>query len=510
MTQVISAREAAALVHDGNTLAHSGFVGFGLPDYLLEALQERYEHTSSPKNLTLIKIIGDSDKKGHGSDRLAAEGLVRTLISSHAGLEPDFSRSIQENKCLAYMLPLGVLLKLFRAQAAHQPGVWTETGLHTFVDPRLEGGKANDRTRHEGPDLVRLTHVDGKEYLFFPALPIHICFLRGTYADEEGNISIEKEALQCDQLELAAATHNSGGIVVVQVEDIVARGTLDPRLVKLHHFMVDYVVKAPPGHHCQSLATDAFRPELTGEIKKPLAAFSPMPLSIRKICAMRAAQELSPGSLINLGIGMPQGVASAAAEMGISNLMFSTESGVLGGIPLTGLDMGAAVNPEAIYKTADILDLYDGGCLDLAVLGLAEMDCAGNVNVSRFNGRVVGPGGFIDISQNTRHIIFLGTFTAGGLQVSCSDGALHIVQEGTYKKFKKQVEQITFSAEYALAHHQTVQVITERAVFVLTDKGLMLTELAPGIELEEDILQQMDFQPLIAPSLKRMDTSLFI
>lgn len=510
MTQVISAEKAVQLVHDGDTLAHSGFVGFGLPDYLLKTLRDRYDRTGTPKNLTLVKIIGDSDKKGKGSDRLAADGLVHTLITSHTGLEPAFSQAIEENKCYAYMLPLGVLVKLFRAQAAHQPGVWTETGLTTFIDPRLEGGKANELTREKGPDRVQLTEVNGKEYLFFPSFPIQICFLRGTYADEEGNISLEKEALQCDVLEMAAATHNSGGIVIVQVASIVARGSLDPRLVKLHHFMVDYIVVAPPDCQNQSLATDEFRPELTGEIKKPMTAIPPLPLSIRKICASRAAKELQPGFLINLGIGMPQGVASAAAEMGLHQLMFSTESGVLGGVPLTGLDMGAAINPEAIYKTADILDLYDGGCLDLAVLGLAEMDRFGNVNVSKFNGRVVGPGGFIDISQNTGHIIFLGSFTAGGLKTTCADGTLKIVQEGAYKKFKDHVEQITFSAEYATAHHQIVQVITERAVFTLTEKGLMLTEVAPGIDLEKDILGQMEFNPLIAPDLKEMDEAFFI
>lgn len=509
MTKIVSAAQAVSLIRDGDTLAHSGFVGFGLPDYLLAALRERYDQSQSPKNLTLVKIIGDSDKKGRGSDRLAADGLIGTIISTHAGLEPALSRYIHENKCLAYMVPLGVLLKLFRAQTAHQPGVWTQTGLQTFIDPRLEGGKVNERTLREGQDRVRLTQVDGKDYLYFPAFPINVCFLRGTYADEDGNISLEREALHCDQLELAAATHNSGGMVIVQVEDVVARGSLDPRRVVLHHFMVDYVVIAPPEYHRQSLATDAFRPELTGETKKPLAAIAPMKPSIRKICAMRAAQEVKPNDVINLGIGMPQGVASAAAEKGVADLMFSTESGVLGGIPLTGLDMGAAINPEAIYKTADILDLYNGGCLDVAILGLAEMDTAGNVNVSKFNGHVVGPGGFIDISQNTKHIIFVGSFTAGGLEVTYADGKLQILHEGRYKKFKKAVEQITFSADFAIAHHQQVQVITERAVFTVTTEGLMLTEIAPAIDIEKDIIQQMEFRPIISPTLTVMDASLF-
>lgn len=450
MTKFITGKEAAALVQDGATLAHSGFVGFGTPDYLLKCLRDRYDEEKAPHQLRLVKVIGDSDKKGRGTDRLAVGDLIGTLISSHAGLEPALSQYIYENKCDAYMLPLGTMVKLFRAIAAHQPGVWTLIGLGTFADPRLEGSKVNTRTKEQGEDLVRLVTIDGEECLFYKTFPMDVAYVRGTYADEDGNVSFEKEALVCDQLEIASAVHDSGGIVVVEVEDVVARGSLDPRLVKLHRFMVDYVVKAPAEYHRQSFACDDFRPELTGATKKPLQAMKPLPLDNRKICAHRSALELKPGYLINLGIGIPQAAAAVAAELGFANkLILSTESGVLGGVPLLGLDMGAAVNPEGIYKMADILDLYDGGCLDLAVLGLAEMDRHGNVNVSKFNGRVAGPGGFINISQNTPRLVFTGTFTAGGLKEECRDGKLVILQEGKYKKFKKTVEQVTFSAEYA-------------------------------------------------------------
>lgn len=510
MTKFIAGEEAAALVNSGATLAFSGFVGFGTPDYLLKCLRDRYDKAQAPQNLCLVKAIGDSDKKGRGTDRLAAGNLIGTLISSHAGLEPALSQKIYDNQCLAYMLPYGNLVKLFRAAAAHQPGILTKIGLGTFADPRLEGSKVNDLTKTSGKDMVRLVDVDGKEYLYYKAFPIDIAFVRGTYADEEGNISFEKEGVICDQLEIAAAAHNSGGIVIAEVEDIVAKGSLNPQLVKLHRFMIDYVVKAPAAYHRQSFASDDFRPELTGVIKKPLQTLQPLPLDNRKICAHRSALELKPGYLINLGIGIPQAAAAVAAELGFADtFILSTESGVLGGVPLPGLDMGAAINPEAMYKTADILDYYDGGCLDMAILGLAEIDGAGNVNVSKFNGHVAGPGGFIDISQNTPRLIFTGTFTAGGLKETCQDGKLIILQEGKYKKFKKNVEQITFSASYANQRGQQVLIVTERAVFQLTQAGLELIEIAPGIDLQQDILEQMEFLPTISPELKVMDASLF-
>lgn len=510
MTKFITGEEAAALVRSGVTLACSGFVGFGTPDYLLKCLRDRYDKEQMPQGLTLVKAIGDSDKKGRGTDRLAAGNMVQTMISSHAGLEPALVQKIYENQCMAYMLPYGNLVKLFRAAAAHQPGILTKIGIETFADPRLEGSKANELTRTSGEDIVRLMEIDGEEYLYYKAIPIDVAFVRGTYADEDGNISFEKEGVVCDQLELAAAAHNSGGIVIAEVEDIVARGSLDPRLVKLHRFMIDYVVVSPPEFHRQSFATDEFRPELNGITRKPLQAMKPLLLDNRKICAHRCAMELKPGYLINLGIGIPQAAASVAAELGFADkLIMSTESGVLGGVPLPGLDMGAAVNPEAMYKTADILDYYDGGCLDMAVLGLAETDCAGNVNVSKFNGHVAGPGGFIDISQNTPKIIFTGTFTAGGLKEVCKDGKLIIVQEGKYKKFKKHVEQVTFSAAYAQKRGQQVFIVTERAVFQLTEKGLELIEIAPGVDLQQDILDQMEFLPAISPALKVMDRAIF-
>lgn len=507
MAKIITAAEAARLITDGATLGLSGFCGFGSPEALLEAIQERYEMESAPKGLTLLKGVSIGDKGARGASRLGAEGLIDTLIASHIGLEPAISRLVAENMIKAYLLPLGTIIALLRASAGKKPCVITSVGLKTFADPRLEGGRCNAKTRE---DIVSLVQLDGEEYLSYRPIPLDFCILRGTYADTDGNISLEKEALRADQFEMALAAHNNGGIVIAQVEKIVKKGSLDARDVAIHGFMVDYVVVAEPEQHYQGFDTEAFRPELTGEIKTPLDALKPMPLGQRKICGRRCAMELEKGSLVNLGIGMPDAIAAVAAEEGISgNITLSIESGVLGGVPLAGLGIGATVNPEAIYKMADTFDLYDGGGLDMAFLGLAEMDEKGNVNVSKFNGKVIGPGGFIDITQNAKKVCFLGTFTAGGLKTDFSEGKFRLIQEGAQKKLKKKIEQVTFSAEYAAAHGQEVLYVTERAVFRLTAQGVMLTEIAPGVDVEHDILAQMEFRPLVAADLKEMDARIF-
>lgn len=287
----------------------------------------------------------------------------------------------------------GTILALYRAIAAGHKGVWTDIGLHTLADPRLDGSKANEKTVREGKDIVRLVSFDGDDYLYYPTFPIQVCFIRGSLADEDGNISLQREAMIGEQLEVAEATHNSGGIVVVQVEDVVLRGSLDSRLVKIHHFLVDYVVVPRPKYHVQSFSTHGYRPELSGEGRKSIQSLPPHPLDNRKICARRAAMELKKGDVMNLGIGIPEIIGSVAAEEGFGpSLTLAADSGIIGGIPLSGLDMGAAVNAEAELKMADMFDICHGGGLDLCALGLAEIDAMGNVNVSKFHGRVTGPG----------------------------------------------------------------------------------------------------------------------
>ena len=511
-TKFVTGYEAACAIPDGATVAVGGFCGFGSPDEVLQGMRERFERTGSPQNITLFKGVSVGDKGERGVSRIALEGLVGKVICAHVGLEPPLARMIEEDRCLAYLLPLGTITELYRAAASHRPGVMTGTGLETFADPRVEGSKANRRTAEEGGDIVSLMTLDGEECLYYPAMPIHVAVIRGTTADRQGNVSMEREALQSDQFEAAAAAHNSGGIVIVQVERIVD-GPLDPQKVVLHHFMVDYIVLAAPEHHLQGFDTPEFRPELTGEVRRGngvSGGIPPMPLNDRKVCGRRAVLELRENDIINLGIGMPDSVAAVAAEEEIADrFTLSIESGVLGGVPLSGLGLGASRYPEAIYKMADVLNLYDGGCLDMAVLGLAEMDGHGNVNVSSFGGRVTGPGGFIDIAQHTKTVLFVGTFTAGGLRTSYDGGKLTILQEGRSVKFRRQVEQITFSGNYAVRTDKRILAITERAVFRLTEQGLELIEIAPGVDLERDILAHMEFTPIISPDLKEMDPRIF-
>ncbi len=508
--KVISAEAAAKLLQDNSRIAFGGFLGFGCAEEILKGIRKNYDETGHPRDLTLIKGVSIGDKGERGVNRLAAEGLLKCVICSHFGLEPEIAKMAAENKFFSYMLPLGTITDWLRAVASHQPGLMTSIGLGTFVDPRIEGAKGNELTKAKGKDIVSLMEVNGKECLFYETAPVHACIIRGTYADEDGNISLEREAIHGDQLEMAAAAHNSGGIVIVQVEKIVKSGSLDPRNVKIHGFMVDYVVVAKPENHPQTFTSDVYLPELTGDAKIPLSNVEKMPLQLRKICGRRAALELKRNTLVNLGIGMPDAVAAVAAEEGISSeFTLSIESGVLGGVPLGGLALGGSINPEAIYKMPDILNLYDGGGLDMAVLGLAEMDEAGNLNVSKFHGKVMGPGGFINIAQNTPFVIFTGTFTAGKADIRVEDGKLHIEKDGSVLKFKKAVEQISFSGKMAVKNHQRVMVVTERAVFELTEEGLVLTEYAPGVDVEKDIIEKMEFRPLVSKNLKVMDRALF-
>lgn len=510
MSEVISAREAAELIRDGDTLAVSGFCGYGSPDEVLIAIRERFIKTGSPRNLTLFKGVSIGDKASRGGSYIALEGLIGKVICSHVGQEPPLAKLIADNKIYAYMLPLGTVTELFRAIAAHRPGVLTKCGMDTFADPRLEGSRANDLTREKGGDIVSLVNVAGEDCLFYSSFPVNVSVVRGTYADRRGNIVLDREALWSEQFEAAEAAHNSGGIVIAQVEDIVERD-FDPRDVKLHHFMVDYIVKAKLENHVQNYDHPQFRPELCGEARtEESASAAPLPLDGRKVCSRRAALELKRGCLINLGIGMPEGVAAVAQEEGIRDgLTLSIESGVLGGTPLSGLALGGSVNPEAIYKMPDILNIYDGGGLDTAVLGLAETDRFGNVNVSKFGGRVTGPGGFIDISQNTKTVIFTGSFTAGGLETSFEGGRLKILSEGRRLKFRDRVEQVTFSGERALREKKRVLTVTERAVFELTERGPTLIEIAPGADLMRDILSKMEFAPAVSGNLKTMDERIF-
>ena len=504
---VMSAREAInAYIGDGMTIGYSGFVGAAHAEEISMTLGQVFLETGHPCGLTVMYAAGQGDGAQRGMNHLGEEGLVSRVIGGHWGLAPRLQKLALENKLAAYNLPQGVISHLFRDIAAGKPGVLTHVGLKTFVDPRLEGGKINEKAR-QSEDLVQLLTINGEEKLLYKAVPVDVAIIRATYADTAGNCTMEHEGVLAEGLAVAQAAKNSGGKVIVQVKKVVEYGTLDPRLVKLPGIYVDAVVVAEAENHGQTFGT-YYNPAYSGECRVPVDSLAPLPLDERKVIARRAAMELVPNAIVNLGIGMPEGVAAVAAEEGLQGMVLTTESGTIGGIPAGGKDFGVTTNPDCVLDQPAQFDFYDGGGLDVAFLGLAQMDREGNINVSKFGPKIAGCGGFINITQNARKVVFCGTFTAGGLKESVCEGRLQVSTEGKVKKFLDRVEQVTFSGEYAREQGQQVLYITERAVFRLTKDGVELIEIAPGVDLQRDVLDQMDFTPLMG-EVKVMDERIF-
>ncbi len=503
--KIISADAAVRVILDGDTLVVGGFVGIGVPEELAIAVERRFLDTGHPRDLTLAFAAGPGDRGARGLNHFARAGMVHRAIGGHWGLAPALGRLAIENSIEAYCFPQGVMSHLFRDIAAHRPGVITRVGLGTFVDPRVDGAKLNAKAEE---DLVHLLDIAGDEYLFFPTFPVHVALIRGTTADREGNLTMEHEAITTEVLAIAQAAKNSGGIVLAQVERVTTMHTLPPQMVKVPGILVDAVVVADPSNHPQTFA-EPYNPSYTGEVRVPRARTAMMPLDARKVIARRAAMLLRRNSIVNLGIGVPEGVAAVAGEEDVLDLITLTvEPGAIGGIPASGLSFGATANAQSVIDQPAMFDFYDGGGLDQAFLGFAEIDRFGNVNVSRFGNRLAGAGGFINISQNARALYFLGTFAADSAE-EVVDGHLRIDNPGRTPKFVTQVSHITFSAEQSLRRGQEVCYVTERCVLGLVEDGLEIVELAPGVDLERDVLQQIPFRPRVADGLRTMDDAIF-
>lgn len=506
MPKFVKPSEVTNYIKDGAVIYMSAFGLAGMAEETAIAIEESFLKTGKPRDLTIYVSAAAGNFKDRGAAHYAHEGLLKRYVTGHfGGVGPALQALIAENKIEAYNLPQGVLAVLPRNIAGRRPGLLTKVGLYTFVDPRIEGGKSNTVTTE---DIVEVVEFKGEEWLYYHLPKVDVAIIRGNVADENGNITIDKDSIMVESLSIAEAAKACGGIVIAEVERIAKAGTLHPKHVKVPGIMVDYVVQSKPEHHFQTMGT-YFNPAFNGDIKIPVDSIPPMEMSERKIICRRAALELIPDAIVNLGVGIPDGVSSVAAEEGVSHLMkMSIEAGGIGGVPATGLDFGSTINAEAIIEQSFQFDFYDGGGVDITFLGLAQTDLEGNVNVSKFNNKPVGCGGFINITQNAKKVVFCGTFTAGGLEIEISEGKLKILKEGKSKKFVKNVEQITFSGRYAKSIKQPVLYVTERAVFKLTEEGLELTEIAPGVDLEKDILAHMDFTPMMK-GVREMPAEIF-
>lgn len=529
MAKFITAKEAAELIPDGATVAVAGLGVSGWAEEIGCAIRDRYKETGHPKNLYLKQgsAMGDHgygnnflgwDKQPlpegmekpagvRGTSRLgeAGEGLVTRWTGAHVMSADALNALAAQGKITGNCVPQGVAVNLWREIAAGRPGLLTKVGLGTFIDPRLEGGRMNKETQEDAAELVTF---GGEEYLFYKSFPVDVALLRGTVADENGNISFMHEGIINEGLSVASATRNSGGIVIVQVEYLAKAESLNPKEMKIPGILVDYVVQAKDPKSSWQAEGVYYEPSFSGQIRRPIATLPPMPLDERKVIARRCAMEVQPGGVLNLGVGISSGVGNILAEEGcISEITMCSESGMIGGVPCPLPNFGSSYNPECTLEHNATFDIIDGGGLNMTCLGLGECDEDGNINVSKFGSRLIGPGGFIDITSATKKVVFCGTFM-GKQKTRVGDGRLVIEQEGTVKKFLKHVQQVTFAGTH-VKPDQRVLYVTERCVMELLNGKMTITEIAPGINLEKDVLAHMDFVPAVSPDLKVMDAGLF-
>lgn len=500
----MSADQAIALIPDGATLGLIGGGG-GLCEASLlhESCEARFLAEGHPNNLTVIHSLGIGDRDKTGMNRFAHEGMVKRVIGGHWVWSPRMQKLAAENKIEAYVLPGGVAMQLMREIAAGRPGLFTHVGLGTFCDPRLDGGRMNEAASEP---LVELAEIAGQEYLRYLPFPMHACLLKGSVADADGNISLDEEPANLDSAAMAMAVRNSGGVVIVQVRERVENGVLGARQVRIPSAMVDAIVVDPEQRQGYEIVND---PTISGQQHVALPLPEMPANSVRQIIARRARHELRPGTVVNYGFGIPDEVATLVAAKGEQPLYHQTiEHGTYGGRLLTGNMFGYARNPTCMIDGPSQFDFYSGGGLDIAFLGFGEFDGQGNVNASKLGGLPVGPGGFIDIAQNARKVVFCGTFDARGAQVDLGQDQIRIKAYGQVAKLVEAVSQITFSGEQAVKRGQEVIYVTERAVFQLQSDGLYLTEVAPGIDVQADVLNRIGFTPKIA-ALKVMDSTLF-
>ena len=508
-SKFMTADAAAALIGDGSTLALMGGGG-GLMEAttLFQAVERRFLASGHPRDLTLVHALGIGDKKTLGMNCFAYEGLARRVIGGHWPWSPRMQQLARDNRIEAYILPGGVSSQLFREIGAGRPGLFTHVGLGTVCDPRLGGGRMNEAARD---DLAEVMNIDGREILRYKPYPVHVALVRASAADEDGNISFEHEAANLDAQSIALAARASGGRVIVQVKERLPRGALKAREVRIPAAWVDAIVVDPDQRTSYDIPFDpSLSGELTGAARRVSEPLADEPFSERQAIARRAYAELREGAIVNYGFGIPDAVAKLVVRRGELDRIYQTiEHGTYGGSLLDGTLFGYARHASAMLDAATQFDFYGGGGLDLAFLGFGEFDAVGNVNTSKLGGVTVGPGGFIDIAQNAREVVFCGTFAAKGVRLATGDGQLRVSAQGAVRKLVRQVEQVTFSGPESLRRGQKVIYLTERASFRLTPAGLELFELAPGVDLQADVLDQMDFAPRIADPLPRMPAAYF-